>query len=116
VLSNASLTHYELAYLAMFAIPLAGAVALRRSLPWWLKATSVVGFLATLFSLLISVYPFVDVVNARTYAVKIAGTVVASNLVAICFYKLRSKPAELPAKDTGRGSATTAVVSRESTK
>jgi glutamate:GABA antiporter len=91
VLSNASLTHYELAYLAMFAIPLAGAAALRRSLPWWLKATSAVGFLATLFSLLISVYPYVDVVNAKAYAVKIAGTTILSNAVAFCFYRLRSK-------------------------
>jgi glutamate:GABA antiporter len=91
VLSNASLTHYELAYLAMFAIPLAGVAALRRSLPWWLKATSAVGFLATLFSLLISVYPYVDVVNAKAYAVKIAGTTILSNAVAFCFYRLRSK-------------------------
>jgi len=91
VLSNASLTHYELAYLAMFAIPLAGAAALRRSLPRWLKWTSVAGFLATLFSLLISVYPFVQVIDARAYAVKIAGTTVLSNLIGLCFYKLRSK-------------------------
>jgi len=91
VLSNASLTHYELSYLAMFAIPLAGAVALRRSLPWWLKTTSAIGFLATLFSLLISVFPFVDVVDARAYAMKIAGTTVVSNLIAFFFYKLRSK-------------------------
>ncbi len=91
VLSNASLTHYELSYLAMFAIPLAGAATLRRSLPSWLKWTSIVGFLATLFSLLISVFPFVDVVDARAYAVKIAGTTVLSNLVAFCFYRLRSK-------------------------
>ena len=94
VLSNASLTHYELSYLAMFAIPLAGAATLRRSLPWWLKWTSIVGFLATLFSLLISVFPFVDVVDARAYALKIAGTTVLSNLVAFCFYKLRSKAAQ----------------------
>ena len=33
VLSGASLTHYEIAYLAMFAVPLAGQAALRRSLP-----------------------------------------------------------------------------------
>jgi amino acid transporter len=92
VLSNASLTHYELSYLAMFAIPLAGVASLRESLPSWLKWTSIVGFLATLFSLLISVFPFVDVVNVRAYAVKIAGTTVLSNLVGFCFYKLRSKP------------------------
>lgn len=89
VLSNASLTHYELAYLAMFAIPVAGATALRRSLPVWLKWTSFVGFCATLFSLLISAYPFVMVVNASAYAVKILGTTILSNLVAIWFYKLR---------------------------
>ena len=91
VLSNASLTHYELSYLAMFAIPLAGAATLRRSLPSWLKWTSSVGFLATLFSLLISVFPFVDVVDARAYALKIAGTTVLSNLVGFCFYRLRNK-------------------------
>jgi glutamate:GABA antiporter len=91
VLSNASLTHYELAYLAMFAVPLVGVAALRSSLPAWLKWTSLVGFCATLFSLLISAYPFVSVVNARAYAAKILGTTIASNLIAICFYKLRRK-------------------------
>jgi amino acid transporter len=91
VLSNASLTHYELAYLVMFAVPLAGVAALRSSLPAWLKWTSLVGFCATLFSLLISAYPFVSVVNARAYAAKILGTTIASNLIAICFYKLRRK-------------------------
>jgi hypothetical protein len=75
----------------MFAIPLAGAATLRRSLPSWLKWTSSVGFLATLFSLLISVFPFVDVVDARAYALKIAGTTVLSNLVGFCFYRLRNK-------------------------
>lgn len=100
LLSNASLTHYELSYLAMFAIPLAGAAALRRSLPSWLKWTSIVGFFATLFSLLISVFPFVDVVDARAYAVKIAGTTVLSNLVGFCFFRLRNKAARRAALAT----------------
>ena len=91
VLSNASLTHYELAYLAMFAIPLVGAASLRKVLPWWLKWISLIGFCATLFSLLISTYPFVDVVNARAYAAKILGTVLVSNIIAVLFYKLRRK-------------------------
>jgi amino acid transporter len=89
VLSNASLTHYELAYLAMFAVPFAGATALRKSLPAWLKWTSLIGFCATLFSLLISAYPFVDVVNARAYAAKVLGTTIFSNLIGVSFYKLR---------------------------
>jgi amino acid transporter len=91
LLTNASETHYEVAYLAMFAVPLAGSAALRRSLPTWLKWTSTLGFAATCFSLLISAYPFVRVVDARAYAGKILGTILLSNLVAVCFYKLRSR-------------------------
>jgi amino acid transporter len=91
LLSNASETHYEVAYLAMFAVPLAGSAALRKSLPAWLKWTSVVGFCATCFSLLLSAYPFVTVVDARAYAAKILGTILISNLVAVGFYALRSR-------------------------
>ena len=91
VLSNASLTHYELMYMAMFAIPMVGTAALRKSLPGWLKWVSLAGFCASLFSLLVSVYPFVDVVNPLGYAAKIAGTVVISNAVAVVFYKLRNQ-------------------------
>lgn len=91
VLSNASLTHYELMYMAMFAIPMVGTAALRKLLPPWLKWVSLAGFCASLFSLLISTYPFVDVVNPLGYAAKIAGTVVVSNVAAIAFYKLRNR-------------------------
>ena len=91
LLSNASLTHYEVAYIAMFAIPLAGAASLRRALPRWLKWTSIVGLCATLFSLLISAYPFVTVVNPIAYAVKIVGTLLISNLLAFAFYKMRTR-------------------------
>lgn len=94
LLTNASLTHYEVAYLAMFAVPLVGAAALRRSLPAWLKWTSAAGFLSTMFSLVISAYPFVNVVNARSYAAKIIGTIVVSNLVAVGFYLLRTRAAQ----------------------
>ena len=90
VLSNAAITHYELAYLAMFAIPLAGTAALRRRLPQWIRWTSIAGFVATLFSLLVSSYPFVDVVNPRAYATKILGTTLISNLVGYIFYRLRN--------------------------
>ncbi len=91
LLTNASLTHYEVAYLAMFAVPLVGAASLRRSLPAWLKWTSAVGFAATLFSLFISAYPFVNVVSPRTYAIKILTTIVLSNLIAVGFYVLRTR-------------------------
>ncbi len=50
-----------------------------------------IGFCATLFSLLISAYPFVDVVNPLVYAAKILGTVAFSNLIGFAFYKLRTR-------------------------
>ncbi len=93
LLTNASLTHYELAYLAMFAIPLAGTAALRKKLPTSLKWLSAVGFCSTLFSLLISAYPFVDVVNAKAYAAKILGTTALSNLIGATFYLRRRRAA-----------------------
>ena len=74
----------------MFAVPLVGAAALRRSLPPWLRWVALVGFCATLFSLLISAYLFVDVVNPTAYAVKILGVTLLSNLIGIGFFKLRT--------------------------
>lgn len=103
VLSNASLTHYEVAYLVMFAIPLVGAAGLRKTLPRWLKWTSVLGLGSTLFSLLISAYPFVSVINPLSYAVKIVGTLFVSNLVAVTFYKMRTRTAAVPTSREGVG-------------
>jgi glutamate:GABA antiporter len=91
VLTNASITHYELSYLAMFAIPLVGAKALRTRLPRWLRWTSIAGLCATLFSFIISAYPFVDVVNPRAYAAKILGTTLISNIIGYTFYRTRNR-------------------------
>ena len=75
----------------MFAVPLMGRAALRRRLPLWLKLTSIAGGISTLFCLLISAYPFVNVVDAHAYAIKISGTVMVSNCVAIGFYWMRTR-------------------------
>lgn len=91
VLSNAAITHYEIAYLAMFAIPLIGAKALRAKLPRWIRWTSIAGLCATLFSFLISAYPFVDVVDPRAYAAKILGTTFISNIIGYSFYRIRNR-------------------------
>jgi amino acid transporter len=92
VLLNASVTHYQLAYIAMFSIPLVGSKALRLQLPRWLRYTSIAGLAATLLAFFISAYPIVDVVNPRAYAAKILGTVLLSNLIGYTFYRLRNSP------------------------
>jgi amino acid transporter len=91
VLSNAGITHYEIAYIAMFAVPLIGSKALRARLPGWLRWTSIAGLCATLFSFIISAYPFVDVVNPRVYAAKILGTTLLSNIIGYTFYRIRNQ-------------------------
>ncbi len=98
LLSNASLTHYEITYLVMFAIPLAGAASLRKSLPRWLAWVSLTGFVATLFSLLVSAFPFVDVVNPTLYGSKIIGTILLSNLLAVSIYVVRQRRPPDPAR------------------
>lgn len=89
LLTNASLMHYAVAYMTMFAIPLVGMKSLRLKLPRWLKWTSAVGLAATAYSMVIILYPFVQVVNAREYAMKIAGTLLVSNAVGLGFYVVR---------------------------
>ncbi len=91
VLSNASITHYELTYMAMFLVPIAGSRTLRRALPAWLRWTSATGLCATMFAFVLSAYPFVDVVNTRAYAAKILGTTAVSNIVAALFYAARQR-------------------------
>jgi amino acid transporter len=90
VLTQASIELYALAYLAMFAIPIVGARALRRRLPRWVAWTLGVGFVFTLFSFVLTAYPFVDVVDKRAYAAKILGTTALANIVGYGFYRWRN--------------------------
>ncbi|HTS62972.1 MAG TPA: APC family permease [Candidatus Acidoferrales bacterium] len=87
LLANASIVHYAIAYIALFALPLCGARALRGRLPGWLKGVSAAGMAASLVSLLIAVYPVVDVVSRATYAEKIVAVVVISNMAGILIYR-----------------------------
>jgi amino acid transporter len=87
LLTNASIVHYAVAYVALFALPLFGARALRVRLPGWLKVVSAAGMAACIVSLLIAVYPVVDVVSRTAYAEKITAVVVISNMAGVLVYR-----------------------------
>ena len=87
LLANASIVHYAIAYIALFALPIFGAPALRGRLPGWLKLVSAAGMAASVISLLIAVYPVVDVVSRAAYAGKIVAVVVVSNMAGILVYR-----------------------------
>jgi glutamate:GABA antiporter len=87
VLTIASDAHYAIAYIALFALPLVGSRALRRSLPAWVKVPALAGLGSSVVSTFIAVYPIVDVVSRQAYGVKVCGVVVLSNLVGLLIYR-----------------------------
>ena len=91
ILNNASTASYAFAYLAMFAVPIAGLAALRGRFPRWLKWIAGVGFCATVFSMIISTYPIVDVANPRAFAAKLIVTTLITNTLGLVYFRLRSR-------------------------
>jgi amino acid transporter len=87
LLTNASIVHYAIAYIALFALPLFGARRLRSRLPRWLKPISAAGLAACTVSLLIAVYPVVDIVSRAAYAEKITAVVFISNMAGVLVYR-----------------------------
>ena len=93
LLTNASIVHYAIAYVALFAIPVFGSRHVRGALPGWLKVAAAAGLVASAISLFISVYPVVDVVSRMAYALKISGVVVATNIAGVALYRAGKRSA-----------------------
>ena len=83
MLQSASGIAYGLAYLAMFAIPIA-ASGEKPSL--FLRAAALSGFLMTLLNVALSLFPIIDVPNPISYGLKIGGLVLALNAAGAMFY------------------------------
>jgi amino acid transporter len=89
LLSNTNNTAYGIAYLVMFAIPICGAVFLRKTLPRWLWVVCAIGFLVVLFSVVLSAYPFLSIPSPLSFALKVAGITGAANIAGYVFYRAR---------------------------
>jgi hypothetical protein len=87
LLLNASIVHYAIAYVALFALPVFGSRHLRSALPGWLKIAALAGMAASAVALLMAVYPVVDVVSRASYAAKISGVVVLTNIAGVALYR-----------------------------
>jgi amino acid transporter len=86
-LAEASVAHYAIAYVGLFALPLLGRSELRRRLPLWVKAVSAAGLFSSMISLFIAVYPIVDVVSRGAFAAKICSVVAVSNGLGVLIYR-----------------------------
>lgn len=87
LLANASIAHYAVAYVGMFALPLVGRAAMRARLPAWVKVAALAGLGSSLISLAIAVYPIVDVTSRAEYAAKISAVVVIANALGVLVYR-----------------------------
>jgi amino acid transporter len=85
LLSNTSVVHYAIAYIALFALPLVGT--LRLQVPGWLKWAASAGLFASVISLAIAVYPIVDVVSKAAYATKIVSVVLLTNAAGVLIFR-----------------------------
>jgi glutamate:GABA antiporter len=91
-LAEASVAHYAIAYVGLFALPLVGRGTLRMRLPGWVKMVAGAGLLSSLVSLVIAVYPIVDVVSRGAFAAKICAVVAVSNGVGVLIYRAGRAP------------------------
>jgi amino acid transporter len=83
LLQNANGVAYGLAYIVMFAIPLA---APGEKPSWALRGAAASGLAMTLLYVVTSVFPIVDVKSPMVFALKVGGVVAALNLAGAVFY------------------------------
>ena len=81
ILDNASGIFYAIAYLVMFALPIAD-----RDAPGWLRAAAVSGFAVTLLYVALSIFPIIQVTSWWSFGFKIGGVVVGANALGAVLY------------------------------
>jgi amino acid transporter len=94
LLQNSSGIFYAIAYLAMFALPLAGRQRKIEKPALWLQAAAVSGFVITAMYLVLSLFPIIDVPEPLVFTAKVGGFVLMCQLIAAgIFYSFRRRSA-----------------------
>ena len=86
-----SFTFYGIAYLAMFAIPIFSASNKGLRPAMWLRIAAGSGLLVTLLSVVLSVFPIINVGSSWKYSFKIMGVVIGANVLGWIAFKTGSK-------------------------
>jgi amino acid transporter len=95
LLAASSIALYAITYVALFALPLLGSRELRSALPAWVKLAALGGLISSAVSLVIAVYPIVDVTSRGAYAAKICAVVLVSNLAGLLIYRAGKRRGKL---------------------
>ena len=91
LVDNAANVFYGIVYLVLFAIPIAGAGAIRSGAPIWLRVAAFCGFAVSLLAVCFTVYPIIDVPSRPIFAAKIIGVSVIANVVGVTIFVLAKR-------------------------
>jgi glutamate:GABA antiporter len=91
LIDNAANVFYGIAYVAMFAIPLIGARAIRSASGFPLRVAAASGLIVSLLAIFFTVYPIIDVPNRLVFAVKIIATSAICNAIGAAIFLAAGK-------------------------
>ncbi len=86
LVDNAANVFYGIVYVAMFAIPLLGARAIRSNASIWLRIAAICGAVVSLSAIFFTVYPIIDVPSPLTFAAKIIAVTATANAIGVAIY------------------------------
>ncbi|MBO0695922.1 MAG: APC family permease [Verrucomicrobia bacterium] len=88
LVDNAANVFYGIVYTVMFAIPIAGAAAVRTGARMWLRLAAGCGLVVCLLAIFFTIYPIIDVPNRLVFAAKIIAVTLLANLIGITIFTL----------------------------
>ena len=91
LVDNAANVFYGIVYLVLFAIPIAGAGAIRSGAPIWLRVAAFCGFAVSLLAVCFTVYPIIEVPSRLIFAAKIIGVSVIANVIGVTIFVLAKR-------------------------
>jgi amino acid transporter len=91
LVDNAANVFYGIVYLVLFAIPIAGAGAIRSGAPIWLRVAAFCGFAVSLLAVCFTVYPIIDVPSRLIFAAKIIAVSVIANVLGVTIFVLAKR-------------------------
>jgi amino acid transporter len=86
LVDNAANVFYGIVYAVLFAIPIAGAGAIRTGAPIWLRLAAICGFGVSLLAIFFTIYPIIDVPSPLIFAAKVITVTVIANTVGVVIF------------------------------
>jgi glutamate:GABA antiporter len=88
LVDNAANVFYGIVYAVMFAIPIAGAAAIRTRARLWLQLAAICGFVVSLLAIFFTIYPIIDVPSPLIFATKIIAVTLIANAIGAAIFGL----------------------------